>query len=263
VRLRVRGGRPVPEIAFGSDIEEPRMGVGDSVISQAEAGDPIAKGRSKVVYPLPAGRCFVRLLPSLTSFTYHREEMVAGTDRLRLDFFERAAVVLARNDLPTVFERRVDDTGYIARYVPYSPFEVIVKNVATGSTVRKYPGLFREGHRFATPVVKLDYRTEPEDQPIAEDYLRECGYDVPRIKALALQTNEALRSWLAPNDLWDFCLLVGVGPDGRYWINSEISPDCMRLRAPDGASLDKDLFRNGADGSEILRTWGDLVASLD
>jgi phosphoribosylaminoimidazole-succinocarboxamide synthase len=233
-----------------------------ATIRRAEAGDAIAKGRSKIVYRLADDWCLVRMLPSLTSFTYRREELVPGTDKLRLDFFERAADVLARAGLRTTFEDRVDDTGYLARYVPYGPFEVIVKNVATGSTVRKYRGLFEEGHRFTAPVVKLDYRTEPEDQPIADDYVRAYGYDVDRIKALALQTNEALRTWLAPRDLWDFCLLVGVGPEGDYWINSEISPDGMRLRGSAGEALDKDLFRQGVDGAEILSVWADLVASL-
>jgi phosphoribosylaminoimidazole-succinocarboxamide synthase len=233
-----------------------------SLLVAAEAGAPVHTGRSKVVYSLPGDRCLIRLVPSLTSFTYRREELVPGTDVLRLDFYERAGAVLRQADVRTVFLERVDDTAYVAQYVPSPPFEVIVKNVATGSTVRKYPGLFPEGHRFTTPVVKLDYRTDPEDQPIAEDYLREYGMSVPDVKRVALQANAALRDWLAPRDLLDFCVILGVGPDGDYWVNSEVSPDAMRLRAPDGSCLDKDLFRNGADGAEIVQVWKELVHSL-
>jgi phosphoribosylaminoimidazole-succinocarboxamide synthase len=232
------------------------------LIAVAEKSEPVSKGRSKLVYDLPDGSCLVRLIPSLNSFTYQREELVPGTDRLRLDFYERAAAVLDAAGVRTVFTERVDDTAYVARYVPSPPFEVIVKNVAVGSTVRKYPGLFEEGHRFAAPVVKFDYRVDPEDQPIAEDYLREFGVSPDALRAVALQANAALRSWLHPRDLQDFCVIVGVDAEGQYRITSEVSPDCMRLRSPDGSSLDKDLFRHGADAEEILRIWSELVRSL-
>jgi phosphoribosylaminoimidazole-succinocarboxamide synthase len=164
--------------------------------------------------------------------------------------------------VPCAFEHRVDDTSYVARFCPSPPFEVIVKNISAGSTLRKYPGLFPEGHRFANPVVKFDYRTDPEDQPIAEDYIRELKLDVPLLKDIALRTNTVLRDWLAPRDLWDFCVIIGLDADGEYLINSEISPDCMRLKDADGSSLDKDVFRRGAGRQEIVDVWTTLVNSL-
>jgi phosphoribosylaminoimidazole-succinocarboxamide synthase len=235
----------------------------EAELEEAESRKPVAEGRSKTVYRLDDGYCLVRLVPSLTSFTFRREELILGTGELRLDFYERAAARLRDAGVATVFERRVDATAYVARYVESPPFEVIVKNVAAGSTLRKYPGLFPDGHRFARPVVKLDYRTDPEDQPIAEDYVREFGHDPAAMKDVALRANDVLRTWLAPRQLVDFCIIVGVGPDAGYWINSEVSPDCMRLRSVDGAPLDKDLFRDGASGDDILRVWTDLAKSLD
>jgi phosphoribosylaminoimidazole-succinocarboxamide synthase len=228
-----------------------------------EASEPTFSGISKKVYDLRDGRCLVRMVPSLTSFTHDRHEIVPGTDRIRLDFYERAAGQLTKAGILCVFEQRIDDTAYIARFCPSPPFEVIVKNVAAGSTLRKYPGLFKAGERFATPVVKFDFRTVPEDQPIAEDYVREYGLDVNRMKAIALEVNDVMRQWLAPRVLWDFCVVIGMDIAEQYYVASEISPDCMRLRSPEGAPLDKDLFRRGASANEICRIWSELVASLD
>lgn len=233
-----------------------------TTVATIEAGAPACSGASKVVYDLGDGRCLVRLVPSLTSFTYDRHELLPGTDRIRLDFYELAAARLAAAGVPCVFEHRVDETAYLARFCPSPPFEVIVKNIAAGSTLRKYPGLFPAGTVFSAPVVKFDFRTSPEDQPIAEDYVREYGLDVDRMKALALRTNEVLREWLAPRVLWDFCVIVGMDAAGDYYVASEVSPDCMRLRGADGAPLDKDLFRQGAPAEEIGRVWSALVASL-
>jgi phosphoribosylaminoimidazole-succinocarboxamide synthase len=223
---------------------------------------PDVAGRSKRLWRLGDDRCVVQLIPSLSSYTYQREANVDGTQRLRLDFYELCARRMAAAGVPTTFIRRLGPDTYLADYVETPPFEVIVKNAAQGSTSRKYPGLFPEGHRFEPPVVKFDYRTSPEDQPIADDYLRACGLDPEAMKSLALSANALLRDWLAPRDLLDICFIMGPDAAGRFTVTSEISPDCMRLKDPDGASLDKDLFRQGADGGEIVRVWSRLVEEV-
>ncbi|MCX4634452.1 SAICAR synthetase [Streptomyces sp. RPA4-5] len=220
---------------------------------------PDIEGRSKKLWRNSDGTCDIELIASLHSYTYDRDGIIPETAKLRLDFYEAAAGRLAGIGVRTAFRERLGDISYRADYVPAPPYEVIVKNIATGSTVRKYPGLFAEGYRFSPPVVKFDYRTDPEDQPIGEDYLRAGGWDVEAFRQCALECNEGLRSWLAPLDLWDFCLIMGVGAEGVPVINSEISPDCMRLRDEAGRPLDKDLFRQGADPAAIIDAWTDLV----
>lgn len=232
--------------------------VHDEQLAQATGRPPDVVGRSKRLWLLDDSLCLVELVPSLRSFTHARDEIVEGTAQLRLDFYELAAGWLARAGVPTAFVRRCDPLRYVARFLPSPPVEVIVKNVAIGSTTRKYPGLFAEGERFSAPVVKFDYRTEPEDQPIGEDYLRELGLPVEEYRRLARACNEVLTRRLAPLELWDFCLVPGDDA-GTATIISEISPDCMRLRRRDGGSLDKDLFREGRPPEEILATWRRLL----
>ena len=220
------------------------------------------EGRSKAIHDIDGRHCLVRLIPSLTSFTYGRHELVAGTEVLRLDFFDMAVQKLRQAGIRTAFVRRVAADMYIAEYCRGMPFEVIVKNVAGGSTLVKYPGRFPAGHRFRRPVVKFDFRVDPEDQPISEDYVREAGFDANALKNVALRVNAVLRAWLRPCDLLDFCLIFGLDAAGRYSIISEISPDAMRLRSPEGRPLDKDLFRQGAPGVEILSAWRELAEGL-
>jgi phosphoribosylaminoimidazole-succinocarboxamide synthase len=228
-------------------------------ISEAIAPDIV--GRSKRLWKLCGGLCHVELIPSLRSFTYEREEIVPETGSLRLDFYERAARRLHAAGVPCAFVRRTGPMSYLALYQIAPPFEVIVKNRAVGSTLRKYPGLFEERQRFARPVVKFDYRVEPEDQPIGEDYLRLLGLPVEAMMDVALRVNQILCDWLAPLDLWDFCLVLGLPPDAddAPIVISEISPDCMRLRHPDGSPLDKDLFRSGEANEFLLASWRRLL----
>ena len=228
-----------------------------------EALPLLAAGRSKLVYQIDETYCLVRLVPTLDSQTYDRHEVVPGTAELRLDFYQLAVRELQRRGVRTCFVRRQDATSYVARRLTVPPFETIVKSYAVGSTLRLYPGLFREMEAFDPPVVKFDYRVDPVDQAIGEDYLEAFGLKVPLLKELARHINEILSAWLRPLLLVDICLIFGYLPGDIDYRNpvlvSEVSPDCMRIRDPDGNQLDKDLFRGFASHQEILGAWAQLV----
>ena len=224
---------------------------------------PDVEGRSKKIW-LSTDRtsCLVELIPSLTSFTYQRHELFPRTAKLRLDFFEAAAHQMNSNGITSVFRRRLGETRYEATWCEGLPFETIVKNFAVGSTVRKYPGLFEEGSRLPRPVVKFDYRVDPEDQPIGEGYLRVLDAPYLEWERKALALNEILQGWLNPYVLQDFCVIFGATKDGEQVITSEVSPDCMRLKNATGESVDKDLFREGAGEDEIVAAWSDLLDGM-
>ncbi|MFE2886907.1 phosphoribosylaminoimidazolesuccinocarboxamide synthase [Streptomyces graminifolii] len=234
----------------------------DEILALRERREPDIEGKSKKLWLLPDDQCLIEIIPSIRSFTFNRDEMVADTGPLRLDFYERAAARLAADGVRTAFSRRVSPICYLAEYCPAPPFEVIVKNRAVGSTLVKYPGLFTPEQALPRPVVKFDYRTDPEDQPIAEDYLRALELPVDEMTQLALRVNKSLGSWLRPVEVWDFCLIFGMSPDGELVLISEVSQDCMRLRHSDGSSLDKDLFRRGAGHGEIVSAWRRLLDEL-
>ncbi|MEY9484316.1 phosphoribosylaminoimidazole-succinocarboxamide synthase [Streptomyces calvus] len=234
----------------------------DELLALRERREPDIVGKSKKLWRLDDGRCLIELIPSLRSFTYDRDEIVTDTGPLRLEFYERAAARLTADGVRTAFVRKVSPICYLADYCPAPPFEVVVKNRAVGSTLIKYPGLFVPEEKLPRPVVKFDYRTDPEDQPIAEDYLRALGIDVDELARLARTVNDSLASWLHPLELWDFCLIFGTAADGAPVLISEVSQDCMRLRHADGSSLDKDLFRKGAGHQEIVTAWRRLLDEL-
>lgn len=228
----------------------------------ATKGELLIEGKSKRVYACGEQLYVIEMIPSLSSFSFARDEMVEGSDELRLDFYERAAARLKSEGVNTAFVERIGPTSYLAKRCRTYPFEVIVKNVAAGSTLRKYPGLFEPGHRFEPPIVKFDYRVDPEDQCLADDYVDAFGCSSATWKRLALQVDAILQKWLEPRILVDFCLMIGTDSDQRDCVVSEVSPDAMRLRAPSGESLDKDIFRSGAPHSAVIETWRALVRSL-
>lgn len=245
-----------------ADLANSAVNANLSFVADEMERDPDISGKSKLLWRRDGGDCIIKLIPSLRSFTSQRDEIVSGTETLRLDFYEMTAERMRESGIPCAFRKRISADTYLAEYVPAPPIEVIVKNRAVGSTVRKYPGLFEEGSRLPRPIVKFDYRCDPEDQPIGEDYLRSLDLPVDEMRSLALKVNDLLRSWMEPVEVWDFCLIFGIREDGELSIISEVSQDCMRLRMPDGSPVDKDLFREGASGESILREWKRLFDEI-
>ena len=91
-----------------------------------ETRPPDITGRSKELWLLPDDLCLVRLIPSLRSFTYGRDELVDETGPLRLDFYERAAARLTGAGIRSAFRGRVARTTYLAEDRPAGAVAVAV-----------------------------------------------------------------------------------------------------------------------------------------
>ncbi len=240
----------------GQDFLEPEW------ISEIKKRPPVREGRSKRVWRIDNDLCLVELKPTLRSFTFAREETVPGTDVLRMSFFAYACGVLSRVGIQHAFRYRIDERSYASRFCEEPPVEVIVKNYAVGSTQVLYPGLFESGMKFSFPVVKFDFRAEPQDLPLPDDYLRELGLPAGAFRETALQVNRALASALPQFNIIDFCLIYGRASDGSWLITSELSPDSMRIRNAAGDSYDKDLFRHGEPEDLLRSRWQELVERI-
>jgi len=109
------------------------------------------------------------------------------------------------------------------------PLEVIVRNVAAGSIVRRYP--FREGEPLDPPVIVIDYKSDAHHDPMLnDDLIYALGLATPeeldQIKAMALAVNEVLSEYLDQRGitLVDFKLEFGHH-DGEIVVGDEISMD--------------------------------------
>ena len=136
-----------------------------------------------------------------------------------------------------------------------SPIEVILKNYAIGSTLTLYPGLFAPRTKFSKPIVKFDFRIDPQDLPLPDDYVRELGLPVDWFRETAHKVNEILIAALPSFAIIDFCLIFGRDCTGEWRITSELSPDSMRIQNASGESFDKDLFRRGENTELLSSRW--------
>ena len=128
------------------------------------------------------------------------------------------------------------------------PLEVIVRNRAAGSFVKRYGA--KEGITFKEPTFEFSYKRDDlgdplinESHAIALDLASK--EDIAHIRNQALQVNDLLKKFFIDRgiELVDFKLEFGRHK-GEILLGDEISPDTCRFwDAKTGEKMDKDRFR--------------------
>jgi phosphoribosylaminoimidazole-succinocarboxamide synthase len=165
----------------------------------------------------------------------------------------------------TQYIHMLDDRTMLVRRLSMIPLEVIVRNIAAGSIVKKYP--FKEGDVLNPTVIILDYKDDARHDPMVnDDIIFALGLvtreELLTIRKTALKVNDLLRTYLAGLSitLVDFKLEFGRYKD-KILVGDEISMDSMRLW--DGKtkeSLDKDVYRFGK--GDVMSTYAAVAERI-
>ncbi len=168
--------------------------------------------------------------------------------------------VLEENGIETQFVDLPEPNVMIAKKLEMIPIEVIIRNIATGSLIRKYP--ISDGTRLEPPIVEMDYKDDEYHDPMLNDsIIKALGIatqeEIDILTEKALKINEILRKFLkdAGIILVDFKIEFGKDKDGNILLGDEISPDGCRLWDSETLDmLDKELFRKGKD-NEVMDAY--------
>ena len=144
----------------------------------------------------------------------------------------------------------VSDTEEIVEKLDMFELEVVLRNIACGSIVRRL-GIERGTH-FEGGMVEFYYKSDELHDPLlTDDNLLFMHLATPEqlkeIKRQTLQVNELLSALFkrAGLILVDFKLEFGTNQAGEVILGDEFSPDNARLWDGDThESFDKDIFRN-------------------
>lgn len=162
---------------------------------------------------------------------------------------------LQEQGIPTHFVEKLSDRDMLCKHLDIIKVEVVVRNVAAGSLVRRYG--FREGTVLDTPIVELYLKDDELDDPLMNDsHAVALGLashaELETLKSLATRINSLLRDFFAGRKLRlvDFKLEFGRHK-GEILLGDEISPDTCRFWDLDtGEKMDKDRFRFDLGGVE-------------
>jgi phosphoribosylaminoimidazole-succinocarboxamide synthase len=220
-------------------------------------------GKAKSVYRSGVnGELIVRFRDDITAFDGGKKDVMQKKGEYNASVSAYFFPLLEDHGIPTHFIRMADVSTMIVRELTMIPLEVIVRNRAAGSIVKRYP--FEEGSVLDPPVIVIDYKDDSRHDPMLNDDLILALHlvtrsELRRIKEMALAINALLLRFFASIGitLVDFKLEFGKA-GGALYLGDEISMDSMRLwDMATGESLDKDVYR--FDKGDVMEVY-DRVA---
>lgn len=211
------------------------------------------EGKAKVLFEGPEPGTLIQYFKDdATAFNNRKHGIITGKGVLNNRISEFFMMRLTEIGIPTHFIRRLNMREQLIREVEMIPIEVIVRNVAAGSLVKRL-GL-REGERLPRAVLEYAFKSDELGDPfVSEEHVTAFGWasvqEMDDIVSYALRINDFLSGLLLGVGLRlvDFKLEFGrlwEEEDVRIVLADEISPDSCRLwDTATGERLDKDRFR--------------------
>ena len=218
-------------------------------------------GKVKSVYnSSDDDKVIIEFRDDMTAGDGERKEVMANKGAYNAIISAKIFSVLEENGIETQFIELAEPNVMIAKKLEMIPIEVIVRNIATGSLVRKYP--IEDGTKLDPPVVQMDYKADEYHDPMLNSSLiKALGIatqeEIDILIEKALRINEILKEFFADAGiiLVDYKVEFGKDKDGNILLGDEISPDGCRLWDSETLEmLDKELFRKGKD-NEVMDAY--------
>jgi len=228
-------------------------------------GTPIKEGKAKILFRTDEGTILMRFKDDLTALDGLKHDQMAAKGKYNSVISARLLEQLESEGIATHLIRLVEPGLMEVRQVEMIPIEVVYRNVAMGSIVRRL-GL-TPGTRFTDPVVEYYLKSDELHDPwINEDHIILLGLasreELARIRDLTIKVNDALSRFLDGRGLVLADFKVEFGRlDGELLVADEITCDSMRLLDKDAFSqgsiveYDKQIFRDGGSKEEVANAY--------
>ena len=187
-----------------------------------------------------------------------KHDQVVGKGKVNCQISAKLFGVLTEHGITNHFVRELSENELLCRKVDIVMLEVIVRNYAAGSLVKRYP--FEQGMELPHPIVNMDLKNDAYHDPLVNtDIALALGIanlqEQREMREMGLRVNEVLAPYFAEMGLIlaDFKIEIGRYK-GKLIVADEISPDTMRLWDKEtGKSMDKDVYR--FDKGDVSATY--------
>lgn len=230
-------------------------------------------GKAKTIFAGPEDDLLIQYFKDdATAYNALKHDILAGKGILNNLISEHIMLALAARGVETHFVERLNAREQLIRKVEIIPVEVVVRNMAAGSLVKRLGGdhiTLSEGDPLPEPLVEYYLKEDALNDPIiGAEHITMFGIASPdelaRLRQLALEVNAMLSELFKSIgiDLIDFKLEFGRTPTGHILLADEISPDNCRLwDSVTREKKDKDRFRQDLGGlvdayTEIAKRFG-------
>lgn len=202
-----------------------------------------------------------------TAFNGEKKANFAGKGRYNNLISAKVFDFLHDQGVPSHFKKALNDTEQLVERTTIIPLEVVVRNVAAGSIVRRLG--IEEKTIFEPALVEFYYKDDKLGDPIINDahalWLTDATeQELAAIKAMAREVNEKLKAFFQSISLQlvDFKLEFGRNHLGEVILSDEVSPDTCRLwDITSGEKMDKDVFRE--DLGDLMQVYDKILKRLE
>ncbi|TCP69143.1 phosphoribosylaminoimidazolesuccinocarboxamide synthase [Baia soyae] len=225
------------------------------------------EGKAKQLFPTDDPQVLrVVYKDSATAFNGEKKAELGGKGTLNNQISKLFFQLLTEHGVEHHFIKTISDYEQLVKKVSIIPLEVVVRNIAAGSLVKRV-GL-PEGTQLSHPVVEFYYKNDDLGDPLMNhDHIAMLELATPdqvgHMRQISLQVNDILQLYLEQKGLMlvDFKLEFGVDLSGRLLLADEISPDTCRFwDNTTGKKLDKDRFRQ--DLGNVLEAYQEIYQRL-
>ena len=212
--------------------------------------EKIYEGKAKIYYRTDRDGVLIQEFKDhATAFDGEKFAVIEGKGYLNARISALLFRELKRRGLENHYVDDYDDKSHLVLELKMIPVEVVVRNIAAGSLVKRLG--FEMGKAISPPIVEYYLKADELHDPIVNRYhIKALGIadddTLDELEVEALKVNDALVDVFnkASMKLVDFKLEYGRARDGCVILGDEITPDTCRLwdRETDN-TLDKDRFR--------------------
>ena len=193
----------------------------------------------------------------LTAFNAQKTGQEKGKGALNCKISTELFKLLEENGIKTHLVKTLSDNEQLVKKVDIIPLEVVVRNIATGSLVKRLG--IKDGTVLPFALVEFYYKDDDLGDPLLND--EHCllldiasESELEELKRLGREINVILKSFFLQRDLnlVDFKVEFGKDKKGNILLSDEISPDSCRFwDVNTNEKLDKDRFRQGLGGVKM------------
>lgn len=232
-----------------------------------EKREKLYEGKAKIIYATDEpDKVIAYYKDSATAFDALKKATIKGKGVLNNTIASFFFKLLNEKGIPTHFIKQLSDREMLIYKVEIIPVEVVVRNIAAGSIVKRLG--IPEKTEFNPPLIEFYLKNDELHDPIiCEQHIYAMNLakpeEVQKMKELALKVNEIIKDFMAKQGiiLVDFKLEFGR-KDGEIVLADEISPDTCRFwDAKTGESLDKDRFR--FDLGDLIEGYKKILEKIE
>jgi phosphoribosylaminoimidazole-succinocarboxamide synthase len=211
----------------------------------------IYEGKAKKLYTIKGHQDLLlqEFKDDATAFNAQKKGRILNKGLINCELTTFIFSYLTKKGIKNHFVKQVSPNEMIIKKLKIVPIEVVVRNIAAGSLLKKTK--LKEGTQLAKPIVEFYYKDDALGDPMINDSHAlamkiATEKDLKALRQMAEKINSILKPFFLKRGLRlvDFKLEFGKDKTGKIMLGDEITPDTCRLwDKKTNKKLDKDRFR--------------------